>query len=139
MVKNGISTTVNTRHQCITVMKEYDSKSFEVGLFLHFCMFTKFCQIPLIIFIFVLIIEEKKQNIYKYNVERLFTGDAWLLIRTVFCDCCVIKSKLFIFSPHQIKPKSKVNFGWLKIGKQKLRKCTLKSFTFDEKILIELH
>lgn len=29
MVKNGVSTNINTRHQCITAMKEYQSKSLE--------------------------------------------------------------------------------------------------------------
>ncbi|KAL1138825.1 hypothetical protein AAG570_008887, partial [Ranatra chinensis] len=29
MVKNGVSTTINTRHHCITCMKEYESKSLE--------------------------------------------------------------------------------------------------------------
>ena len=31
MVKNGVSTSINTRHQCITAMKEYTNKSLEVG------------------------------------------------------------------------------------------------------------
>ncbi|XP_072183155.1 nuclear pore complex protein Nup98-Nup96 isoform X3 [Excalfactoria chinensis] len=29
MVKSGVSTTINTKHQCITAMKEYESKSLE--------------------------------------------------------------------------------------------------------------
>ena len=33
MVKNNVSTTVNTRHQVITAMKEYEGKSFEVSGF----------------------------------------------------------------------------------------------------------
>ena len=30
MLKGGVSTNINTRHQCITAMKEYESKSLEV-------------------------------------------------------------------------------------------------------------
>lgn len=29
VVKNGVNQSINTRHQSITVMKEYDSKIFE--------------------------------------------------------------------------------------------------------------
>lgn len=29
MVKNGVNQTINTRHQSITVMKEYETKIFE--------------------------------------------------------------------------------------------------------------
>lgn len=29
MVKNGVSQTISTRHNCITCMKEYESKSLE--------------------------------------------------------------------------------------------------------------
>ena len=31
MVKNGITTNISVRHQCITVMSNYDKKSIEVG------------------------------------------------------------------------------------------------------------
>lgn len=31
MVKNGITTNISVRHQCITVMSNYDKKSLEVG------------------------------------------------------------------------------------------------------------
>lgn len=31
MVKSGVSTSINTKHQCITAMKEYESKSLEVS------------------------------------------------------------------------------------------------------------
>ena len=31
MMKNGISTSISTKHQCITLMKEYDKKSLEVS------------------------------------------------------------------------------------------------------------
>jgi hypothetical protein len=37
MVKNGITTTVNTRHQSVTVMKEYEAKSFEVSCLSMYC------------------------------------------------------------------------------------------------------
>ena len=30
MVKNGITTNINVRHQCITVMANYEKKSIEV-------------------------------------------------------------------------------------------------------------
>lgn len=32
MVKNGITTNISVRHQCITVMPNYDKKSIEVVL-----------------------------------------------------------------------------------------------------------
>lgn len=31
MVKAGVSTNISTKHQCITAMKEYESKSLEVS------------------------------------------------------------------------------------------------------------
>ena len=31
MMKNGVTTNINTKHQCITAMKEYESKSIEVS------------------------------------------------------------------------------------------------------------
>lgn len=31
MVKSGVSTNISTKHQCITAMKEYESKSLEVS------------------------------------------------------------------------------------------------------------
>lgn len=31
MVKSGVSTNISTKHQCLTAMKEYESKSLEVG------------------------------------------------------------------------------------------------------------
>ena len=31
MLKGGVSTSINTRHQCITAMKEYESKSLEAS------------------------------------------------------------------------------------------------------------
>ena len=31
MVKNGVTQNINTKHQCITAMKEYESKSLEVS------------------------------------------------------------------------------------------------------------
>lgn len=31
MVKGGVTTSINTKHQCITAMKEYENKSLEVG------------------------------------------------------------------------------------------------------------
>lgn len=30
MVKAGVTTSINTKHQCITAMKEYENKSLEV-------------------------------------------------------------------------------------------------------------
>ena len=30
MVKNGVTQNINTKHQCITAMKEYEAKSLEV-------------------------------------------------------------------------------------------------------------
>lgn len=30
MVKGGVTTSINTKHQCITAMKEYENKSLEV-------------------------------------------------------------------------------------------------------------
>lgn len=30
MVKSGVTTSINTKHQCITAMKEYENKSLEV-------------------------------------------------------------------------------------------------------------
>lgn len=35
MVKAGVTTSINTKHQCITAMKEYENKSLEVSLVLH--------------------------------------------------------------------------------------------------------
>lgn len=35
MVKSGVSTSINTKHQCITAMKEYESKSLEVSAGAH--------------------------------------------------------------------------------------------------------
>lgn len=32
MMKNGIQSSINTKYQCITLMKEYDKKSLEVLL-----------------------------------------------------------------------------------------------------------
>ena len=32
MLKAGVSTSINTRHQCITAMKEYENKSLEVSV-----------------------------------------------------------------------------------------------------------
>lgn len=32
MVKAGVTTSINTKHQCITAMKEYENKSLEVRL-----------------------------------------------------------------------------------------------------------
>ena len=32
MVKGGVTTSINTKHQCITAMKEYENKSLEVSL-----------------------------------------------------------------------------------------------------------
>lgn len=37
MVKAGVTTSINTKHQCITAMKEYENKSLEVSLF-GFCL-----------------------------------------------------------------------------------------------------
>ena len=37
MVKNGQTQNINTRHQCITAMKEYQSKSLEVICYWIFC------------------------------------------------------------------------------------------------------
>lgn len=34
MVKGGVTTSINTKHQCITAMKEYENKSLEVGCIL---------------------------------------------------------------------------------------------------------
>ena len=31
MMKNGLQSTISTKHQCITLMKEYDKKSLEVS------------------------------------------------------------------------------------------------------------
>lgn len=32
MSKSGVTTNINTRHQCITAMKEYENKSLEVSV-----------------------------------------------------------------------------------------------------------
>ena len=32
MVKNGVTTNIQTKHQCITAMKQYETKSLEVSL-----------------------------------------------------------------------------------------------------------
>lgn len=37
MVKNGVTHNINTKHQCITAMKEYESKCLEVSQFV-FCI-----------------------------------------------------------------------------------------------------
>ena len=31
MMENGVTTNINTKHQCITAMKEYENKSIEVN------------------------------------------------------------------------------------------------------------
>ena len=43
LLKNGVTTNINTLHQCITAMKEYENKSLEVrGLFTFFAYFSFF-------------------------------------------------------------------------------------------------
>lgn len=45
MVKGGVTTSINTKHQCITAMKEYENKSLEVERILMFNteMCSKLC------------------------------------------------------------------------------------------------
>lgn len=40
MVKAGVTTSINTKHQCITAMKEYENKSLEVRLTSKYCNFV---------------------------------------------------------------------------------------------------
>ena len=40
MMKNGTSASIQTRHQCITAMKEYENKSLEVNCFWSFPLYV---------------------------------------------------------------------------------------------------
>lgn len=48
MVKAGVTTSINTKHQCITAMKEYENKSLEVRPEAdrsHFLLFNDSCTL----------------------------------------------------------------------------------------------
>lgn len=52
MVKAGVTTSINTKHQCITAMKEYENKSLEVRPEAdrsHFLLLNDSCTLFLII------------------------------------------------------------------------------------------
>lgn len=57
MVKAGVTTSINTKHQCITAMKEYENKSLEVrleaelwsaliGSYMILYPISQFCSVP---------------------------------------------------------------------------------------------
>ena len=60
MVKNNVSTTVNTRHQVITAMKEYEGKSFEVSDFTWLLMMIH--------------VQGKLNDLKEYTSRFLLTG-----------------------------------------------------------------
>lgn len=47
MVKAGVTTSINTKHQCITAMKEYENKSLEVRLEADWRSAVIACDLPL--------------------------------------------------------------------------------------------
>ena len=58
-MKNGVTTNINTKHQCITAMKEYEAKSLEVSkvFAIRLIMFYKFI---LVFCLFVLFFNESR-------------------------------------------------------------------------------
>lgn len=46
MVKAGVTTSINTKHQCITAMKEYENKSLEVRLEANWRSAVIGCDLP---------------------------------------------------------------------------------------------
>ena len=62
MVKNGVTQNINTKHQCITAMKEYEAKSLEVCTTL-----TCLCKYTLILIV------------VKIHNFQIYNGDIFII------------------------------------------------------------